>query len=89
MKNEKCSYLLRVGSIIVIVTQPEAQRSCLEPSGSLTASSEAPVAIINLHSNHRSACTGDLQQVLECNFALLIKSYHTEVINEMVVYGRI
>lgn len=29
-------------------------------------------AIIDLHGNRRSACTSDLQQVLECHFAPLI-----------------
>lgn len=29
----------------------------------------------------------DLQQVLEHNLSLLIKSYQTKVINELVVYG--
>lgn len=29
----------------------------------------------------------DLQQVLERNLSLLIKSYQTKVINELVVYG--
>lgn len=85
-----CSDLLQECSVIVIVTsktQPEAPTSCLEPSGPPTASSEACVAIIDLHSNHGSACTSDLQQVLECNFALLIKSHHTEVIPETVVYS--
>lgn len=86
------SNLLQECSVIVIVTsktQPEAPTSCSEPSGPPTASSEACVAIIDLHSNHRSACTSDLQQVLECNFALLIKSHHTEVIPETVVDGRV
>ncbi len=64
---------------------PWLRKPCLELPGSLTASLEGGVAIIDLHSNHRSA-RSDLQQVLEHNLSLLIKSHQQKVINESVVY---
>lgn len=60
----------------------------LELPGSLTASLEEGVAIIDIHSNHRSAHS-NLQQVLEHNLSLLIKSHQQKVINELVVYVHI
>lgn len=53
--------------------------------GAVTAHLEGCVAIIDLHSNHRSS-QSDLQQVLEHNLSLLIKSHQQKVINELVVY---
>lgn len=61
-----------------------ALKPCLELPGSLTASLGG-VAIIDLHSNHRSA-QSDLHQVLEHNLSLMIKSHQQKVINEFVVY---
>lgn len=68
-----------------LYTRPLALKPCLELLGSVTASLEGGVAIIDLHSNHRSS-QSDLQQVLEHNLSLLIKSYQQKVINELVVY---
>lgn len=65
---------------------PRLWSAALELPGSLTASLEEGVAIINLHSNHRSA-RSNLQQVLEHNLSPLIKSYQQKVINELVVYA--
>lgn len=53
--------------------------------GAVTAHLEGGVAIIDLHSNHRSS-QSNLQQVLEHNLSLLIKSHQQKVINELVVY---
>lgn len=53
--------------------------------GALTASSQGSVAIIDLHSNHRSAFADDLQRVLEhrrCrHLSQQIKRHQTEPIN--------
>lgn len=61
-------------------------KRCVKLPGSLTASLEGGVAIIDLYSNHRSA-QSDLQQVLEHNLSPLIKSHQQKVINELVVYA--